>query len=224
LERINLPQNNSDSTSVVRKTAGVLRNGGIAVVPTETVYGLAACLNNAEAVKKIIQIKGRDENHPFAAAFPDTESIAGLGILLNRAAMRLCRCCLPGPVSLVLDLDPHPHRFRSLPEIVQKAVSKESAVCCRIPDHPLLLNILRELQEPVVLTSANRSGQGELPDIDQIINSIGSGIDLILDAGRITRPVPSTVVRITGSGYEILRQGVFPAETISRLLSPETAE
>lgn len=219
LERICLQQKNGDALTAVHRAAEVLRNGGIAVLPTDTVYGLAARLRDVEAVKKIIRLKGRNENHPFAAAFPSIESIAEWGLHMQGLALRLCRRCLPGPVSLVLDILPGENRFRSLHRFIQKAASKNSAVCCRIPGHPLLLNILNELDEPIILTSANRSGEGESSTAEQIICRIGEDIDLLIDAGPISEPIPSTVVKISCNDYSILREGAVKSETIHRLAS-----
>ena len=216
LERINLRLSNSDWNAAVCKTVDVLRNGGLAVVPTETVYGLAARLTDSQAVNKLIQLKGRNEQHPFALAFPSADSIGEVCSEMSPLALRLARRCLPGPVSLVLDVSSD-SPFWKLPTDVQKSVSLQSTVCCRVPDHPLLLTVLGELNEPIVLTSANKSGHGETESVDQIVADLGGGIDILLDEGSITSPKPSTIVKIIGDEYTILREGALKSETIQRL-------
>ena len=215
-ERINLRLSNSDWNAAVCKTVDVLRNGGLAVVPTETVYGLAARLTDVQAVNKLIQLKGRNENHPFALAFPNADAIGEICSEMSPLAFRLARRCLPGPVSLVLDVSPD-SVFWKLPEETQKAVSLQSTICCRVPDHPLLLTVLGELDEPIVLTSANLSGRGETADVEQIIADLGDGIDILLDDGPIVSPKPSTIVKIIDDDYTILREGALKSETIRRL-------
>ena len=215
-ERINLRLSNSDWNAAVCKTVDVLRNGGLAVVPTETVYGLAARLTDSRAIDKLIQLKGRNENHPFALAFPNADTIGDLCSEMSPLALRLARRCLPGPLSLVLDISPD-SEFWKLPEETQKSVSLKSTVCCRVPDHPLLQTVLGELNEPIVLTSANLSGKGETSDVEQLVADLGGGIDILLDDGPIVSPTPSTIVKITGNDYTILREGALKAETVKRL-------
>lgn len=215
-ERINLHLSNCDWNAAVCKTVDVLQAGGIAVVPTETVYGLAVRLNDSQAVKKLVELKGRNENHPFALAFSSADAIEDLCPDMSPLAHRLARRCLPGPVSLVLDVPPD-SMFWKLPSEIQQTVSQQSSLCCRVPDHPLLLTALGELNEPIILTSANKSGQGEMTAIDQIINELGGGIDLLIDDGPLTSPKPSTIVKIVGDEYTILREGALKAETVERL-------
>jgi len=215
-ERINLHLSDCDWNAAVCKTVDVLQDGGIVVVPTETVYGLAVRLNDSRAVNKLIELKGRNENHPFALAFPSADAIEDICPDMSPLACRLARRCLPGPVSLVLDI-PLDSVFWKLPKEIQQTVSLQSSVCCRVPDHPLLLTALGELNEPVILTSANRSGKGEIADVEQIIADLGGGIDLFLDEGSLLSPKPSTIVKIVGNDYTILREGAIKAETVKRL-------
>ena len=216
MECINLCLSNCDWNTAVSKTVDALHGGKIAVVPTETVYGLAVRLADSQAVKKLIELKGRNENHPFALAFPSAYSIEDFCGELSTLAQRLARRCLPGPVSLVLDV-PSDSTFWKLPTATQQAVSQQSSICCRIPDHPLLLPVLGELNEPIVLTSANKSGQGESASVEQIVADFGNGIDLLIDGGPLALPKPSTIVKIIGNDYTILREGVLKSDTIKRL-------
>jgi len=218
LERINLRLSTCDWHAAVCKTVDVLQAGSVAVVPTETVYGLAARLTDSQAVDKLIQLKGRNENHPFALAFPNVELINDVCLEMSPLALRLARRCLPGPVSLVLDVPPE-SPFWKLPQEIQKSVSLQSTICCRVPDHPLLLTVLEELNEPIVLTSANKSGHGETANIEQIIDDLGGGIDILLDDGPIISPKPSTIVKVVGDDYTVLREGTIKAETVKRLVA-----
>jgi len=224
-EQINLRLSNCNWSAAAGKTVDVLHAGGVVVVPTETVYGLAVRLNDTQAVHKLIELKGRNNNHPFALAFPSADAIEDVCSKMSPLAQRLARRCLPGPVSLVLDV-PSDSLLWKLPPEIQKAVLHQSAVCCRVPDHPLLLPVLGELNEPIILTSANKSGQGESTSVEQIIADLGGGIDLLIDDGPIgggaVLPKPSTIVKITGndtadSEYSILREGALKANTIKRL-------
>lgn len=215
-ERINLRLSDNDWNAAVCKTVDVLLAGGIAVVPTDTVYGLAVRLADSQAVSKLLKLKGRNKNHPFALAFSSVESINDFCTEMSPVAERLARRCLPGPLSLVLDILPESTFWKLSPD-VQKVVSQQSSVCCRVPDHPLLLTVLSELNEPIVLTSANKTGQGESINVKQIIAELGESIDLLLDDGPLALPKPSTIVKIVDHDYTVLREGSLKSETIKRL-------
>lgn len=222
LEQIHLRLSDSDWNASVCKTVGVLRAGGVAVVPTDTVYGLAVRLADFQAVNSLIELKGRRKNHPFALAFPSIEAMIDFCTQMDPLAMRFARRCLPGPVSLVLEMPPTSLLW-SLPPEIRGAVSLQSAVCCRVPDHPFLLSVLEELNEPIVLTSANRTGQEESTSVEQILAELGGGIDLLLDAGPLVLPKPSTIVKITGTHYTVLREGALTLETIKKLIEKSTS-
>lgn len=210
-----------DIENTASKAVHALRKGQIIVLPTETVYGLAVRASDAAAVQRLIQLKNRSENHPFALAFSGIEPIDDFVPEMELLALRLIRRCLPGPVSLVLDIPPRESDFYLLPETVQNAVSQTvsqtKTVCFRVPNHQLTLKILAQLGEPVILTSANRTGQCEKSTVDEIITELGNGIDLIIDDGSRSEMKPSTVLRVSDGDYSILREGVLKRETLERL-------
>ena len=217
LETIDLRASSTDLEDAIRQTVDVLQEGNLVVLPTETIYGLAALASNADAVRRLIDLKGRRGGHPLPLA------IAGLDILydfvpnLDGLALRLARRCWPGPVSLVLDVSDRSSDIHQLPESVRNAVVLDNAVGFRVPNHPLTLTVLGELNEPVVLTSANRTGQPEATTVAEIVRSLGRGIDLLVDDGPIAVPKPSTTVAVSNDKYTILREGAVTRETIARL-------
>jgi len=89
----------------------------------------------------------------------------------------------------------------------------------RVPGHDLLLDVLRMIAGPLVLTSANRTGQPEAATADEVLDALGDEVDLVLDDGRCRFGQPSSVVRVSGNRYEILRAGVVPEKTLNRLSS-----
>ncbi|MDR3196512.1 MAG: threonylcarbamoyl-AMP synthase [Planctomycetaceae bacterium] len=211
----------SDTENTVNKAVSALRNGQIIVLPTETVYGLAVRASDEAAVQRLIRLKNRSENHPFTLAFSEIAPINDFVPEMEPLAQRLVRRCLPGPVSLVLDILSRESDFHLLPATVQNAVSQTVAdkktVCFRVPNHPLTLNVLNQFGEPVILTSANRTGQGEKTTVAEIIAELGGGIDLIVDDGDCSETKVSTVVRVSGGHCSILREGVLKWETLKRL-------
>ncbi len=225
-ERIDLRHRQTVLEEAVRKTVDVLQSGKITVLPTETVYGLAVRAGDADAVERLMQLKGRPERHPFALAFPGMNAVLDFVPDMSELACRLARRCWPGPVSLVLDVASSDSEFHSLPPSVQKVVSQDTTVCFRAPNHPLTLTALGELNEPVILTSANRSGGGEATTVEEIVAQLG-GIDLLVDDGPVMDAKPSTVVKIDHDrGNEkhvnehrctILREGAVSSASIQKL-------
>lgn len=218
-ELIDLQSPTVSQDDAVQRAADALRTGQAVVLPTETVYGLAVRAADADAVLRLIQIKGRAPKHPFALALPNTIAVSDYATEMSPLAERLARRCLPGPVSLVLDVSPLESAYHLLPKVVRSATSQHSSVSFRVPAHPFTQRVLAELDEPVVLTSANRSGKGDLLTPDAIIAELGTDIDLLVADGEFhaASPQPSTVVRVLGNRYAVLREGAMKQATLERL-------
>ncbi len=116
--------------------------------------------------------------------------------------------------------DSHPESLvKQLPPEVQALVSPGPTVGIRVPGHAIVLDVLKMIAGPLVLTSANRSGQPEAQTAAEIVEAFGPLVDIVLDDGPCRFGQPSTVVRVQGDRYEILREGVVPRKTIDRLAS-----
>ena len=138
---------------------------------------------------------------------------------MSPLAQRLARRCWPGPVTLVVD-DVHPESLlHQLPAGVRQWVSPEQTVGLRVPGHQVILDVLRMLCGPLALSSANRRGRPEAVTAQEVVSALGSQVDLILDDGPCRFGEPSSVVRVEGNRYEILRAGVVPEKTLQRLAS-----
>ncbi len=216
-EKIELNSSSAGMSDAVRKTVDCLQNGKVVVLPTETVYGLAASTRQEDAVRRLVEIKQRRNGHPMPLAFHGIRQISEFATEMSPLAERLVRRCWPGPVSLVLDMSNRISEFHHLPESVRTLVSEAGTVCCRVPGHHFTAAVLKELDEPVVLTSANRTGRPEAADAEEIISELGAEIDLLVDDGPVIEGKPSTILRITGDHYELLREGAVKRDTIERL-------
>jgi len=216
-ETIDLRSSSTGMEDAVCRTVDALQDGQLVVVPTETVYGLAALASDDIAVRRLIELKGRREGHPLPLAISGLVSLGDYVPNLDGLALRLARRCWPGPVSLVLDVSDRCSEIHHLPEFVRKTVVLNNCVSFRVPNHPLTLTALGELNEPVVLTSANLTGQPEATTATEIIRSLGNGIDLLIDDGPTAVAKPSATVAVSEDGYTILREGAVKKETIDRL-------
>jgi tRNA threonylcarbamoyl adenosine modification protein (Sua5/YciO/YrdC/YwlC family) len=208
-----------DWRDVVHQTVQAVAEGKLVAFPTETVYGLGASAMDEEAVQRLLAVKNRRSGHPIALAVKSAEEARDYLPDMNGLAQRLARRCWPGPVTLVLE-DRHPESLlRQLPPKVQQIVSPENTIGLRVPGHQVVLDVLRMLVGPLALTSANHSGQPEAVTAREVLDEFGGQIDLVLDDGPCRFGEPSSVVRVVGNRYEILRSGVVPERTLQRLSS-----
>ncbi len=212
-------RNAEDDRDVVHRAVQALAEGQLVALPTETVYGLAASACRADAVEKLIQAKGRSETAPLALAIKSAEEAADFVPDMPPLAHRLARRCWPGPITLVVDNKHHEGLTRQLPRRVQQAVTPNGSIGLRVPANHMAQDVLRMLSGPIVLTSANRSGQPDAVTADEVIASLGSDVALVLDDGPCRYGQPSSVVRVNGNRFEVLREGVVGEATLRRLAS-----
>ncbi len=208
-----------DLRDVVHRAVQAVAEGKLVVFPTETVYGVAAQALDADAVARLIEVKGRKAGNPMALAIKSADEARDFVPNMSSLALRLARRCWPGPVTLVVD-DSHPESLvRHLPPLVQQAVSPAQSIGLRVPGHPIILDVLRMVAGPLALTSANRSGRPDARTAQEAIEDLGDDVDLILDDGPTRFGQPSSVVKVCENRYEVLRAGVVPETTLRRLTS-----
>lgn len=170
-----------------------IRGGGVVVVPTDTVYGLAASIEHPGAVGRIFDIKKRARSKPLAVLVSTLEEAKSLGIFSDEA-LDLVRTEWPGGLTVVT------HRSEAAREI--DLGGDGSTIGLRIPNHDFLLEVMRETG-PLAATSANPSGQSVPETIDEIVRVFGESVDLYIDGGRL-QGAPSRVVTLL-DGKRILR-------------------
>ncbi|MBN2580762.1 MAG: threonylcarbamoyl-AMP synthase [Pirellulales bacterium] len=204
---------------MIHRAVQSLAEGGLVAFPTETVYGVAASALDEDAVGRLLKVKSRKKAKPLTLAIKSADEALDYAPDLSPLAQRLARRCWPGPITLVVD-DSHPDSLvRRLPPKVRRAVSPENAIGLRVPGHQVILDVMRMLAGPLALSSANRGGRPEAVTAPEVAECLGDRLDLILDGGRCRYGQPSSVVRVQGNEYEILRQGVVPERTVQRYAS-----
>ncbi|MDC0937307.1 L-threonylcarbamoyladenylate synthase [Pirellulales bacterium] len=208
----------ADRRDVVHRAVEALAAGQLVVFPTETVYGLAAAALNADAVDRLARAKGRPKDVPFSLAMRSCEDaydyITAFG---SGVAGRLARRCWPGPVTLVVEHGQQEGLISQLPSPVRDAVAPNGTVGIRVPAHPTLLDVLRMTVGPLVLTSANPSGQPPAAVGSEAAEMFPDDVALVLDDGPCRYSQPSTVVRADEVSWQCLREGVVPLSAIERL-------
>jgi len=180
----------------IERAAEVMRGGGVIVYPTDTVYGLGCDIMNAQAVNRIIRIKGRDPKKPLSFICADLTHISRYAMVSN-FAYRILKRFLPGPYTFVLPAS------REVPKLLR---SKSKTVGIRIPDHPVPQSLVKEMGNPILSTSANRSNEEVITDPDELRVSLGKEVDIIMDSG-ILPVLPSSVISLVDEEPVILREG-----------------
>ena len=208
-----------DLRDVIHQAVEVLTAGHLVAFPTETVYGVAARALNPGAVRRLVEAKERRAGHTLTLALYSAAQARDYVPDMSQLAQRLARRCWPGPVTLVLP-DSHPEGLsRRLPSEVQRAVSPQGVIGLRVPGHSLVLEVLRMMPGPLVLTSAHRTGQPDARTAQEVIEAWAQEVALVLDDGPTRFGQPTAVVQVEGCRYTVLRSGVVPEQTLKRLAS-----
>jgi tRNA threonylcarbamoyl adenosine modification protein (Sua5/YciO/YrdC/YwlC family) len=208
-----------DSRDVVHRAVQALAEGKLVGLPTETVYGLAASALDEQAVARLLDAKHRSQGKALTLAINSADDVLDFVPDLSPLGRRLSRRCWPGPVTIVTE-DNHPESLvRQLPPSVQKAVSPEGLIGMRVPAHAMVLDILRMLVGPVVLTSANQQGGNDPVTAEGVLAALGDQVQLVLNDGRSRLGQPSTVVKVGRNDFQVLRAGVVSEQTLRRLSS-----
>lgn len=188
-----------------------LRSGRLVVVPTETVYGLAANAFDAKAVARIFEVKNRPTFNPLIVHVATVEQLRPLTQSVSPMAFALAKRFWPGPLTLVL------RKSDRIPEMV---TAGGPLVAVRVPSHPVMQSILRAVDFPLAAPSANPS-QGLSPTLPEHIaeSILNAGIDVV-DGGPCAHGVESTIVDLTERHPVCLRLGAIPLEEIEKVTGP----
>jgi L-threonylcarbamoyladenylate synthase len=200
-----LPASSQDSIGIILQT---LQAGGLVAFPTDTVYGIGALAFNEDAVKSIYFAKGRTTEKAIPILLGEAEEIDKVASVVPTLARRLAERFWPGPLTLVIP------KKATLPE----SVSSTDTVGVRIPDNPTTHALLR-LAGPMAVTSANISGGLSPSTAQEVFDQLGGRIELILDGGKTSGGIPSTVVDCTKSEPVILRKGPISLKEILSALT-----
>jgi tRNA threonylcarbamoyl adenosine modification protein (Sua5/YciO/YrdC/YwlC family) len=206
-----------DQRDVVHRAVQALAEGELVAFPTETVYGLAASACHPQGVARLVAAKGRASGVPLSLAIRSCDEIRDYAPDLDSLAWRLARRSWPGPVTLVVDCTSPWSLARQLDPTVRELVCPQGTVGLRVPASPLLLDVLCMMAGPLVLSSANLSGQPDAVTAEQVIEYLGETVALVLNDGPSRYGRPSTVVRVAGGQLEVLREGVVAKSTLDRL-------
>ena len=195
----------------IERAAGILRDGGLVALPTETVYGLGANALDGAAVERIFKAKSRPAWDPVIVHVATEDALEGLVSEVSAAARRLMERFWPGPLTLLLP------RTRVVPDVV---TAGRRLVGVRMPSHPVALEVIRRAGVPVAAPSANRFGHISPTTPEHVLDDLDGRIDAVVDAGPTQRGVESTVLDPSTSPMMIYRPGAVTMEQISEVAGP----
>jgi tRNA threonylcarbamoyl adenosine modification protein (Sua5/YciO/YrdC/YwlC family) len=188
--------NQNPQMRLIRKAVEILRNGGIIIYPTDTVYGMGCDLFNKRGIERIYEIQRRDRKQPLSFVCADLKDISRYA-RVSDDAYKIMKRLLPGPYTFILDAS------RAVPKII---LPKRQTVGIRVPDNRICQALVAEMGSPVISTSI-KNGEGELLSDPRIIEEIfGKRVDMIIDGGIIAA-TPSSVISLLDEGVEVIRIG-----------------
>lgn len=208
-----------DRREILRRAARVLREGGLVVFPTETVYGVGASAANSEAVRRLQALKSPAAESSFTVHVARAADAARYVNRLGPISRRLMKKAWPGPLTLLLPVDdPAATSIHAdLSAEGRSAIYRDGQMGIRCPDDPVAADLLAAAEAPVIATGANRPGRPTSTEGETAAAELAESVDLILDGGRCRYGRPSTIVRVIADRYELLREGVYDARTLRRL-------
>lgn len=183
---------------LVKQAAEMLRDGALAAFPTDSAYALGGHLGDAALLDRIRHIRGVDERHHFTLMCRDLSEIATYAKVDN-AQYRLLKATTPGAYTFILE------GTKELPRRVLHP--KRKTIGLRVPNHPLVLALLEELDEPILSSTLSLPGDEQpLCVADEIESRIGSVLDLIIDCGPCGAGA-TTMINLAGGELELIRAG-----------------
>ena len=192
--------------SRIQQAVEVLRKGGVIIYPTDTVYGIGCDVTNAKAVEKVCRIKKLfPDKANLSIICSDLSHISDYAHGITTATYKVIKKALPGPFTFIFEASPKAPRFGGV---------KRKTVGIRVPDNQIILQLVKELGNPIVSTSVREDENTideYVTDPDLIFEKYRMLVDLVIDGG-FGNNVPSTVIDCTNDDFELIRQGAGDIE------------
>lgn len=201
-------------TDVLRAKT-ILEKGDLVAIPTETVYGLAGNALDVSSASKIFQVKNRPSFDPLIVHTNSLERASSFLKHIPDMAYRLAEALWPGPLTLLLEKQP------TVPDLVTAGLDR---VAIRIPNHPMTLQLLTQLDFPLAAPSANPFGYISPTEAAHVDEQLGSQLEYILDGGPCTVGIESTIVGFENGQPWVYRTGGTGIEQIEALIGPVSVQ
>ncbi|HYJ12147.1 MAG TPA: L-threonylcarbamoyladenylate synthase [Thermomicrobiales bacterium] len=189
----------------LERTIEILRRGGLAAFPTDTVYGIGASLAFPEALDRIYDSKLRDRDRVLPVLIASPADLLGVATKMDDDLMRLASRYWPGPLTVAVPAKPH---------LPSQVVAADGTVGVRVPDHSVALVLAKHCGGALAVTSANVSGQPPARRAGDLPPELVDRLDMVLDGGIARGGQPSTVIGREGDTITIIREGAVAAADI----------
>lgn len=193
-----------DRDEALGEAAATLRRGELVVLPTDTVYGLAADAFSQTGTRRVFRVKDRDRSLPLPVLVHTPKQLSGLVTTVPEPAESLMAAYWPGALTVVVPADPN---------LVWDLGDNEGTVAVRMPFDPVALDVIRAIG-PTAVTSANRSGQPAATTAAGAAEQLGDDVAVYLDGGERTALEPSTIVDLTRAEPHVLREGALDTDEV----------
>ena len=193
----------------IRYAAEILRSGGLAAFPTETVYGLGADAANERAVANIFTVKGRPADHPLIVHLAAADEIERWARDIPDSAWALAERFWPGPLTLIL---------KRAPGVLDAVTGGQDTIGLRVPDHPVALALLKAFGGGIAAPSANRFGRVSPTSAAHVIAEFGDAVDCVIDGGSCKVGLESTILDLSGECPRVLRPGAVMPDMLTRVV------
>jgi L-threonylcarbamoyladenylate synthase len=192
----------------VTQAVDILRKGGVAAYPTDTIYGLGSDIYHDNAVRRVFSVKGRPLSLPLPILIADMEEVDLLVDEISPFARALMQKFWPGGLTII---------FRKSTALESLVLAGSHKIGIRVPDHPVPRILISELGRPIVGTSANLHDRETTRTAREVHNQLGNNVDIIIDAGTCPGGTESTTIDITVEPPRILRRGIISEKAIMDL-------
>lgn len=190
---INIDEN---PESAIILAADLFHAGKIFVYPTDTIYGIGGNPFDENVIRRIADIKGRNEKKQFIWLLSDFENLMNYVEITSEIYLDFLQKIWPAPVTVILKLNER-----------TKEITNQDTIAVRIPQNDFCLKLLKEISRPLISTSVNKGGQDPLNQLDQIINNFLQDVDAILFNSETTEKKSSTILDLTSKQPKLLREG-----------------
>ncbi|MCM8780553.1 MAG: L-threonylcarbamoyladenylate synthase [Candidatus Omnitrophica bacterium] len=198
---VKLDRRNPDENSL-KEAAEIIKNGGLVIIPTETVYGIAANMLNTDAIERLFQIKSRPKHKPFTLHIYKKESVEEFAQDIPVSGYKLMDRFWPGPLTLIF-----------------KSKKGPANIGIRLPDDEIAFKVIARAQVPVVCPSANISGKPPPKNFSEAIADFNGLVDFAIDAGQTRLGKESTLVDLTKASVQILRESAIERKDIEEIVN-----
>lgn len=199
---------NKSDYQELKEASEVIKNKGLVLFPTETVYGIGANGLDEEACLKIFKAKGRKTDNPLILHVSNMEMVESIAENISELEQKLMETFWPGPFTIILK------KKKIVPNVV---TGNMDTVAIRMPSHPIANKLIEYANLPIAAPSANISGKPSGTRIEDIFNELNDKVDYIIDDGESTIGVESTVVRVIDGVVHILRPGKITKDDLLKV-------